>query len=592
MSAPTRRTRISGLDPAVMIPAGIVGVVVVSSGTAWVALGVDDALHGHQATSGRTPLEVLLALTQGEAAWTTTATVVAAALAAAVLAAVGLGVRVVRSRRSAELAIDYAAAHMGKGKEIAEMTEKVVRATAERLGSAEPPGLTLGWTVVGNTRLFSGWEDVVINLCGPRGGKTTSLAIPAIVDAPGAVLATSNKRDLVDATRDVRAAKTGAEVWVFDPQQLVDEPATWWWNPLSFITDEVSAMRLAKVFADATRPAGARVDAYFDGAALTHLGGLLLAAAVGGRPITDVYLWLSDMIDDTPQRILERAGRTIMAASVDGTLNLPAKQRAGVYDTAKQLVAFLINDQATQWVTPGRPGRREFNPHAFVRSNDTLYSMSKEGVASAGPLVTAMNVAVMTAAEEYAKHLKDGRLGVPMVVVLDEAANVCRWSELPDMYSHFGSRGICVMTFLQSWEQGVAAWGKAGMDKLWGASTRRIVGAGLADSQFLESVSRLIGEFERTQHSVSSSRGGGSTSTQAVRERILDVSDLHAMPKQRVVVLGAGVRPVLAKPVPWMVGPHREAIDASWKRHNPTGHAEAVSGGQAFGAAEALEVAP
>jgi hypothetical protein len=28
-----------------------------------------------------------------------------------------------------------------------------------------------------------------------------------------------------------------------------------------------------------------------------------------------------------------------------------------------------------------------------------------------------------------------------MLVVLDEAANVCRWKNLPDLYSHYGSRG-------------------------------------------------------------------------------------------------------------------------------------------------------
>ena len=40
-------------------------------------------------------------------------------------------------------------------------------------------------------------------------------------------------------------------MWVFDPQRLVDEPPSWWWNPLSYVTDEVSAAKLADVFAAA-----------------------------------------------------------------------------------------------------------------------------------------------------------------------------------------------------------------------------------------------------------------------------------------------------------------------------------------------------
>ncbi len=43
-----------------------------------------------------------------------------------------------------------------------------------------------------------------------------------------------------------------------------------------------------------------------------------------------------------------------------------------------------------------------------------------------------------------------GRLPVPLVMVLDEAANVCRIRELPDLYSHLGSRGVVVQTVLQS----------------------------------------------------------------------------------------------------------------------------------------------
>ena len=41
-----------------------------------------------------------------------------------------------------------------------------------------------------------------IDIWGPRTGKTSSRAVPAILDAPGSVLVTSNKRDVVDATLD------------------------------------------------------------------------------------------------------------------------------------------------------------------------------------------------------------------------------------------------------------------------------------------------------------------------------------------------------------------------------------------------------
>ena len=53
---------------------------------------------------------------------------------------------------------------------------------------------------------------------GPGMGKTTSPVVSTIVDAPGAVIAVSNGRDIVDQT--VLAAADRGEVWVFDPQNI------------------------------------------------------------------------------------------------------------------------------------------------------------------------------------------------------------------------------------------------------------------------------------------------------------------------------------------------------------------------------------
>ncbi|WP_425326984.1 type IV secretory system conjugative DNA transfer family protein [Rathayibacter caricis] len=78
-----------------------------------------------------------------------------------------------------------------------------------------------------------------ILIAGPRVGKSTSLVIPALTAAPGAVVTTSNKRDVLDPTRDLRAQV--GDVWVFDPQKVALEEPTWWWNPLTYVTDDTKA---------------------------------------------------------------------------------------------------------------------------------------------------------------------------------------------------------------------------------------------------------------------------------------------------------------------------------------------------------------
>ncbi len=542
-------------------------LVVVIVATVYLAVHV-----GHQLTglppAPRDPWETLAGVIRGKVQWPMASTVIAGA-ALVVLVAVGLVIgRLLRRHRGRSSRVDPAARYMGRGRDVESLTRQAAQTTASRLGVKESPGVPIGRTVATATPLFGSWEDMHIDIWGPRTGKTTSRAIPAILDAPGAVLVTSNKRDVVDATRDPRASK--GDVWVFDPQSVAgEEPTDWWWNPLSYVTDEVRAAKLAEHFAAGSRDPGARTDAFFDPAAQDLLAGLLLAAALADRPITDVYRWLAHPDDEEPAEILGRSEYDLTAEQVAGVIYSPEKQRGGVFGTAQQMASCLTNRQIARWVTPGSPGRRHFSPAEFVHSTGTLYSLSKEGRGTAGPLVTALTVAVVEAAEELAASSAGGRLPRPMLGVLDEAANVCRWRELPNLYSHYGSRGIVLMTILQSWSQGVDVWGQSGMRKLWSAANVAVYGGGVKEKEFLEMLSALIGDFDKQVRSVATGRGQRTVNEQLTRERILDVADLQAMPKGRAIVLASGARPTLITTQPWMNGPHAAAVKASIAAHDP-----------------------
>ena len=51
-----------------------------------------------------------------------------------------------------------------------------------------------------------------------------------------------------------------------------------------------------------------QTDAFFDGAGQNLLAGMLLAAAVGRRPIAQVFSWLTDSTDEEPVRLLREGG--------------------------------------------------------------------------------------------------------------------------------------------------------------------------------------------------------------------------------------------------------------------------------------------
>lgn len=522
---------------------------------------------------GGNPLGWIVDLATGAARWSTAATVVTVLLTILLTAAAAVTARAVLGRGNTSTAgrVDHLAKSMSHPRDFQGMTMQALRDDAERLGVAPEcgPGVPIGKAVNAGAELGTSWEWTQLWVMGPRAGKTSCLCIPQVLATGGPVLATSNKRDLLDATRGPRS-QTGL-VRVHDPQALAatGEPS-WWWSPLAYVTDPPRADEITSLFAAATRDANAKTDAYFDTAAQTLVSALLLAAAKGGKTLLDVHTWVRRPDETEAEDLLVAAGETSAAIDVESSRMKTPKQRDGIYGSAENLLSWLRNPALTPWITPG-DGRVEFNPEEFVRSKDTLYLLSKEGPGSARALTASLTVAVTRAAEEFG-IAQGGRLKRPLLCVLDEAANVCRWPQLPDLYSHYGSRGIILTTYLQSWSQGVRVWGKEGMTQMWDAANLRGVGPGIADDQFAGTISRLVGDHDKQSRSTSQSmRSGASTSHQLRREKILDVSDISGLPQGRAVALASGTPSILLATQHWGELPQADLIRESVEHYSQAG---------------------
>lgn len=571
-------------------PCAILAVFAVL-GLVWVA-----AAGGAKVTAGPrpgNPLLYVLELSKGEARWPgawATGFLVAELLV--LLAVIALVLRRLW-RRPARGTADAAARRMAAPRDLSTFTPAGAQAKAERLrtgthGAGAAPsghGVVLGTTVTGRRQVLrSSWEDVSVDIHGPRRGKTSSRAIPAVLDAPGVVVATSNKRDLLDATRGARAQR--GTVWVFDPQSLAPQlEQDWatvgnpWFDPLSVIDSITDAEALVGIFRAAETDAASVLhgdNGYFAQTGDALLAGAFLAAARSGVDLLTVYRWVMDPTETTPAQVLEDAGDATTAQRLRSILNLNPRQLDGVYGHAQTLLRSLADPARARWVVPG-PGP-ELNAAKFLSSAtgpagpDTLYLLSQEGPGSSAALVGALAQAVLDEGIRLASRSAGGRLDPPLVAVLDEAANVCRLPQLPNLYSHLGSRGLVVMTFLQSWTQGARVWGEDGMGALWSAATVRIYGGGEADTRFLESLSQLIGEHEVIENTTSHSTRSGHTYGQARhRERTMPVSALAHLPQWRAVLLTATTEPAVIELVPWWNSPHQGAVEAALSTYSPTG---------------------
>lgn len=426
---------------------------------------------------------------------------------------------------------------------------------------------------LGAAELFCSWEDVAVAFMAPRSGKTTALAVPITLAAPGPVVLTSNKVEGWKETAALRATQTGERVWTFDPQRIAHTPQDWWWNPLRNLTTVAEANRLAGHFVATVEDD--RRDIWGP-AAKELLATLLLAAAVGGQTLLDVYAWLANEATPVPSGLLREHGYDLLARTLRGTQDSPPETRGSVYFTARAATACLRDGQITAWVTPPRqtldststgPVPVEFQPESFPTSRQTLYLLSKDEGGSAGPLVAALTDRVLRCGVTAAERA-GGRLDPPMVLVLDEAANICRIADLPALYSHLGSRGIVPLTILQSYSQAVGVWGETGTKALWGAATIKLIGAGMDDPTFAEDLSRLVGDHDvpTVSRNTGGGRGfgGGSSRTHATRQqRILPASAVRELAKGRALLLATGTKPALITLQPWYTGPHAAQITAA-----------------------------
>ncbi|MFF5173333.1 type IV secretory system conjugative DNA transfer family protein [Micromonospora sp. NPDC000089] len=449
------------------------------------------------------------------------------------------------------------------------MTGKAAQARARELrpslrdvGHLHPDdtGNLLGDLLPSGPELRSSYEDVELDLMAPRAGKSTGIAIPRVLRAPGAVLLTSNKSDVYLVTRQERA-RVG-RVWTFDPQGIAYTERDMWWDMLGGCRSLEGARRLAGHFVSSVNDDASKKD-FWIAAAQNTLTALLLAAAHGGASVGEMLAWLADPGDRTPVDLLRDAGLDAMADQLQGTVRGAVQTRDGIYETTRQCVACLLDPQILAWVSPD-PDRPEFVPEEHVLGRDTLYLLSKDGGGSAAGVIAGLADAVVRAGVVAAERM-GGRLDPPMTAVLDEAANVCRIADLPDLYSHLGSRGISVVTLLQSYRQGARVWGEAGMDALWSAATVKLLGAGLDDADFVDKVARLIGQHDVRTPTYSRSRDGATRSVSYRQEQVLPADRIRALPKGTALLLATGVRPAVIRLRPWYKEPDAAPIAAAAK---------------------------
>lgn len=585
-ASPNDRRHAGGANPAMpWVIVGVVALLFIAAGTLWTAAQLG-AAAGHQVPSvGRLPgvlahrgLAAVLGRDGSPLVFYLAVTVQGLVLLAA-LVTLWIVARRRQPRDGRSALVDAknftdlqqpAMAERAKGLRPSLAGARARDLTARQIGAA------LG-EISGHT-VYKSHEDVELVICGPRSNKTSAKVVPEILAAPGTVVATSNKGDVWSLTAGLRA-KVGP-TYLFDPNRITYQPQRFWVNLLSYVHDVESAARLAAYFMREVGDdpgSGGRADPFFTPAAAKTLRQILLGAACAtpARTLRDVALWVATRSEE-PAYYLEQSGYSTQAAALRATLELAPETRGGIYEGVATAIACLDSEPLLRWVTPPSTWEQPPNDPSQIAELDlwslitrpgdahpTVYLLTREGQGTGRPLVAAI-VGELFYVASQAAAARGGRLDPPMTVQLDEAANIVRLPELPAWYSWFGSQGLMVTTVLQSREQGRSVWGKDGFDALWSAATIKTVGAGVADPDFAEDLSRLVGDHKIEETSTSYASGSGHSHSRSLRtERIYTAADIAALPKTHALLYTTGRRPGLLTLKPWYAEPDDEKAEIS-----------------------------
>jgi len=419
------------------------------------------------------------------------------------------------------------------------------RMAALSYGARSRPGLSLPARLTGRTaefaallgraqygrRLYAAFELHRLVLAPPRTDKTGLLA-DWIIRHPGPCLTTSTRADLHQLTSPSRRGR--GPVYVFNPEGVGDVPSTFAWDLLGVCTDELMAHKMADWLAGDTHGYGDL--SWFEEQGTMGMSGLLLAAAKTGATLAEVYSWVQRRGHEAALAVLAGHGNPQLHAVVRSLME-DNRTAASVRSTIARALKWAVIPQLA--AAAARAGR--FNAREFALYGGTLHLIaSGDSRSIITPLMRALASYVHYQAGLAGSRTAAGRLDPPLLMAMDEVAQVCPVA-LPDMLADSAGKGVVFVTVAHSLAKLKERYGDEGAAGIWAISGVKMLLRGITEPETLEDVSRVCGTL------------GDDDDDKA---RIVPPDVLRRLPKHCALVINMDLSPAVAR------------VNRAWKRRS------------------------
>jgi type IV secretory pathway TraG/TraD family ATPase VirD4 len=419
---------------------------------------------------------------------------------------------------------------------------------ASMTGVRPTAGMVLGYRDDGKP-LGVAAELAVLVIGPPRSGKTSSIVVPAVINAHGPVVATSTKPDVLQATIEMR--RRSGRVWLFDPAGTEQCPAgvdRLRFSPVTAARTWDGALLMAQAMVQGSRStSGTTNEGFWSQRAQTLLGPLFFAAARAGLGVNEVVEWAGGDLQ-TPAQLLDGDGRTAKARQALLSLaRSDPRERASVFSFVDGVLAAYHGDAAS-----AAAHDPNFDARGFVDSaGDTVYiTAAAHQQQLVAPLVVGLLHEIRLAT--FATHRSGHHARV--LFALDEVANIAPIHDLPGLVSEAGGQGLQVLACVQDLSQVRARWGVEIADGFLTLFGIKLILPGVMDQHTLTALSTAAGEIQvETQTATSNLTAHGEARSQSWQMQWrprYPAATIASLPAGRALAF-EGARPCVIQLHPW-----------------------------------------
>ena len=402
--------------------------------------------------------------------------------------------------------------------------------------------------------LVAGGEEHVMLYAPTRSGKGVSVVIPNLLNWPDSTVVLDVKRENWDATAGFRAAH-GQEVFLFDP--LAPDGRTARYNPLAHIDrdDPVAVMDELQNLAVMLFPPPLRADPFWSEAARTGFIGVGAFVASGEKPFSLGVIY-GELTDGDPRTRLPKAaqarkaaGKPLSAACARALADFCSTSDA-TFSGIKQTLTSRLN----LFLNPRVCAATESSDFDLAELRDRRISIylgvSPDNLARVAPLYGLLFQQLI---ERNARERPTGdHHQIKVLVVLDEFARLGHVEAVARGFSYIAGYGLRLLPVLQSPAQLRGEYGAdLAQDIISNCAVE--IAFGLKELHVAQELSERLGYYTYAGRSRSRpsllSRGHRSLTESDQRRALMLPQELMQMPSDRLVILRAGLAPVLGRKI-------------------------------------------